>query len=180
MRRVWIVFAALAVFAAGLPAARAETKVPPSAGKLVLEDFFRGRLVAEGVFRNTRDNTSRGLEVKMHGTWDGTTLTLVEDFVFSDGEKDRKTWRFTKVAEGVYRGTREDVIGEADVRQAGDDVRLTYTARVKTKEGSSYDIRFDDLLRLTDRRTVLNTATLKAFWFFPVGEVELVIRKLGR
>jgi hypothetical protein len=180
MRRVWIALAALVALAGTLSAARAETPMPPAAGKLVLEDFFRGRLSAEGVFRNTRDNTSRSLKVKMHGTWDGTTLTLVEDFVFSDGEKDRKTWRFTKVADGVYRGTREDVIGEADVRQAGDDVRLSYTAKVKTKDGSTYDIRFDDLLRLTDKRTVLNTATLKAFWFFPVGNVELYIRKAGR
>jgi hypothetical protein len=178
MRRIWLAIAAVLALASTLPSAHAETRIPPSVGKLVLEDFFRGRLVAEGVFRNTRDNTNRGLKVRMQGSWDGTTLTLVEDFVFSDGEKDRKTWRFTKVADGVYRGTREDVIGEADVRQVGDDVRLTYTARVKTKEGSSYDIRFDDLLRLTDRRTVLNTATLKAFWFFTVGDVELVIRKL--
>src|SRR6478609_11798514 len=94
--------------------------------KLVLEEFFRGRHVAEGVFTNTRDNTTRGLKVQMRGTWDAPsqTLTLVEDFVYSDGEKDRKTWRFTRTAEGRYSGTREDVIGQADIRQGGNDVRL--------------------------------------------------------
>ena len=78
----------------------------PAPQKLVLEKFFRGPLVASGTFVNTRDGTTRGLKVRMIGTWDGKTLTLVEDFVYSDGERDRKTWRFTKVAEGRYTGTR--------------------------------------------------------------------------
>ena len=39
------------------------------------------------------------------------SLTLGEDFVYSDGEQDRKTWRFTRTAEGRYPGMREDVIG---------------------------------------------------------------------
>lgn len=161
----------LPAFAANAPA------VPASTGKLVLEEFFRGPLTAEGVFKNTRDGTSRSMKVRMNGTWDGSTLTLVEDFVWSDGERDRKTWRFTRVGEGRYTGTREDVLGTADVVQDGNDVRLSYTARVTTKDGSSYSIRFADLLRLTDRRTVLNTADLKAFWFVPVGTVTLTIRK---
>jgi len=153
---------------------------PPAAPRtLVLEEFFRGPLLAEGEFLNTRDNTRRGVKVKMHGSWDGKVLTLVEDFVYSDGEKDRKTWRFTKVAEGRYVGTREDVIGEAEVLQDGKDVTLAYTATVRTKDGGSYSIRFKDRLALVAPRTVLNTATLS--WFvFDVGRVNLTIHRLGR
>lgn len=151
----------------------------PFAGKLVLEDFFRGRLLAEGEFLNSRDGSRRGIKVKMHGTWDGRVLTLVEDFAYSDGETDRKTWRFTKLGEGRYSGTREDVIGDAVVLQDGDDVTLAYTAKVRTKDGGSYDIRFKDRLALTAPRTVLNTATL-SWLFFDVGRVNLTIRRVGR
>ena len=151
----------------------------PSHRKLVLEEFFKGPLLAEGVFVNTRDGTTRGLKVKMKGTWDGRTLTLVEDFVYSDGEKDRKTWRFTKTGEGRYVGTREDVIGQAAVVQDGNDVRLTYTATVRTKNGGSYGIRFADVLSQTGPKTVLNTAKL-SWLFFDVGNVTLNIRKAGR
>jgi hypothetical protein len=149
------------------------------AGKLVMEEFFRGRLVAEGSFVNTRDGTRRGLRVTMNGSWDGRTLTLVEDFVYSDGERDRKTWRFTKTGEGRYTGTREDVIGTATVQQDGDAVRLGYTARVKTGGGSTYDLRFRDVLVKTGPRTVYNTADV-SFLFLPVGKVDLTIRKVGR
>jgi hypothetical protein len=168
---VLIPFGAGASRAADVPAGSGQ-------GRLVLEEFFHGNLVAEGVFRNTRDGSTRGLKVRMRGDWDGRTLTLVEDFVYSDGEKDRKTWRFTKVGEGRYTGTREDVIGTADIRQRGNDVLLDYTARVTTKDGSSYNIRFADVLKLTGPRTVLNTADLTAYWFFDVGKVELNIRRL--
>lgn len=156
----------------------ADVPTAASHGKLVLEEFFRGNLVAEGTFTNTRDGSTRGLKVRMRGDWDGKTLTLVEDFVYSDGEKDRKTWRFTKVAEGRYTGTREDVIGTADIRQNGNDVLLDYTAKVTTKDGKSYNIRFSDVLSLIGPRTVLNTADLTAYWFFEVGKVRLTIRKI--
>ncbi|GGH31629.1 hypothetical protein GCM10007036_42990 [Alsobacter metallidurans] len=167
-----------AIFVAPLPAGAAHARPmrDVSAQKLVLEDFFRGPLTAQGVFRNTRDGTQRGLKVRMNGRWDGRTLTLRENFVYSDGERDVKTWRFTKTGEGTYVGTREDVIGTADIRQDGDAVRLAYTARVKTQGGSSYNIRFADLLRKTGPRDVLNTADL-SFLFFTVGTVELHIRK---
>jgi hypothetical protein len=165
---------------AWLGAAPAQAKPPaPFTGKLVLEEFFRGPLVAEGEFLNTRDGSRRGLKVRMHGSWDGKVLTLVEDFVYSDGEKDRKTWRFTKVGEGRYVGTREDVVGDAVVLQDGNDVTLAYTATVRTKDGGSYNIRFKDRLALIAPRTVLNTAALS--WFvFDVGSVKLTIRRLGR
>lgn len=170
-----------ASLAAGAAVAPASTLLAAPAGRrLVLEEFFTGRHRAEGVFTNVRDNTTRGLKVAMAGTWDAasSTLTLVEDFVYSDGEKDRKTWRFRRVGDGVYTGTREDVVGEAEVRQEGDGVRLTYRARVATASGSTWTIRFNDYLALTSPREVLNTAEL-SWLFFDVGRVRLTIRKIG-
>ena len=159
--------------------AAARSPAPVTPGPLVLEEFFRGPLVAEGEFVNARDGTRRSVRVRMRGDWDGRVLTLVEDFVFSDGEKDRKTWRFTRIGEGRYTGTREDVIGEALVRQVGNDVLLDYTATVRTAGGTGFPIRFADRLTLTDKRTVLNTATL-SYLFFHVGDVRLAIHRLGR
>jgi hypothetical protein len=170
---------ALTAATASASAAGPTAKPAPEPRKLVLEEFFRGPLLAEGEFLNTRDGTRRGVKVKMNGQWDGTTLTLVEDFVYSDGEKDRKTWRFTKTGEGRYVGVREDVIGQAAVMQVGNDVKLDYKATVRTKDGGSYGITFADVLTQTGPRTVLNTAKL-SWLFFDVGTVRLDIHKPGR
>lgn len=169
MRRLLLILALLLPVAALAPARAAEKA-------LVLEDFFRGTLDAKGSFTSRIDGSKRGLDVVMKGTWDRKTQTLklVEDFVFSDGEKDRKTWYFRKTGPGTYTGTREDVLGEARIWQDGRDIRLAYSARLKTKGGSSFDVRFDDVLTPIDARTVRNTATVH-WWFLTVGDVELTI-----
>lgn len=172
MRRLFVLLALVFPLMALQPAHAADKP-------LVLEEFFRGTLKAKGTFTSRIDGTKRGLDVVMKGTWDRKTqtLTLVEDFVFSDGEKDRKTWRFKKIAPGRYTGTREDVLGDAKIWQEGQDIRLAYEARLKTKGGSSFDVRFDDLLKQIDPKTVLNTATVH-WWFLTVGDVELrIIRR---
>lgn len=145
---------------------------------LVLEDAFRGRLVGEGRFVSRIGLAPRGVTVDMAGSWDGRVLTLVEDFVYSDGERDRLTWRFTRIAPGRYAGTREDVIGEADVRQDGDAVRLSYEANVKSGSGRQR-VRFEDVLYLRADGTIMNVAVVSVLGV-PVGDVELVIRKKAR
>lgn len=171
MRRLFLILALLLPVAASMPARAAEKP-------LVLEEFFRGTLHAKGSFTSRIDGSKRGLDVVMKGSWDRKTqtLTLVEDFVFSDGEKDRKTWRFTKTGPGTYTGTREDVLGTARVWQEGATIRLAYSARLKTKGGSDFDVRFDDVLAPVDAKTVRNTATVH-WWFLTVGDVELTITR---
>ncbi|MEO1199255.1 MAG: DUF3833 family protein [Pseudomonadota bacterium] len=165
----------LAVGAAPLVSGQARAADQAGAA-LVLEDFFTGRLTAEGSFRNRITGDVRGVTVEMQGTWDGTTLTLVEDFVYSDGATDQLTWIFTKTGPGTYRGTREDVIGSGRVFQDGDDIRLRYRARLDSGGAIPYIVRFSDLLVRTGPNTVLNTATVYLA-LIPVGEVELVIRR---
>lgn len=142
---------------------------------LVLEDFFRGRLVGEGRFVSRLGRPTRGLTVDMVGTWDGRVLTLVEDFVYSDGERERLTWRFEKVGQGRYAGTREDVVGTADVRQDGNVLTLSYEADVRSG-GGRQRVRFEDVIYLRADGTALNIAVVSAFGL-PVGDVELVIRR---
>lgn len=150
--------------------------ISADAKPLVLEHFFRGQLVADGTFRSTIGAPDRKMRVKMRGHWNAKTqtLTLVEDFVFSDGEKDRKTWRFTRVAAGEYVGTREDVLGQARVYQDGEAVRLRYKALVR-----GYEVSFDDLLVQESTTTVRNTADVR-WWFLRVGEVDLSIRRVAK
>ena len=81
-----------------LPLSLAACAAPPPAPSevglqpLALEGFFEGRSEGEGAFVNSWTGSERRFHVDIVGTWDGTTLTLIEDFAYADGEKDRKTW----------------------------------------------------------------------------------------
>ncbi len=144
---------------------------------LVLEDWFRGRTTARGFFLNLIDGSRRDLVVDLVGTWSKgkQTLTLVEDFFYSDGERDKKTWRFTKTGPGTYVGKREDVIGEAKIfTDPAGRIRLQYKAMVGGRA-----LAFDDTLALRPDGTVLNTADV-SYLFLSVGRVELVFNRGGR
>jgi hypothetical protein len=160
------------------PATAKETAAKTTQGKvLVLEDWFRGRTTARGSFFNAIDGSRRDLVVDLVGTWDKRTqtLTLVEDFFYSDGERDRKTWRFTKTGPGTYVGRREDVIGTAKIFTDGaGKIRLQYKAMIGGRA-----LAFDDTLALRTDGTVLNTASV-SYLFLSVGRVELVFNRGGR
>lgn len=126
---------------------------------LRLEEFFAGRTEATGSFRAI-NGVRRDFTVALHGRWNGKTLTLREDFVYSDGERDTKTWRFTKTGPKTYEGTREDVIGTTEVRLEGR--RATFSYRVDLDPGPGRNIVrfFDTLILSQDGRTIANTANV--------------------
>jgi hypothetical protein len=115
------------------------------------------------------NGTKRSFDVALRTTWDGRTLTLVEDFVFDDGEKDRKTWRFTKTGENTYVGTREDVIGETTLTVKGKRATFAYNVYLDSKNQAN-KVRFHDTLVLQDDGSVLNTAIVWK-WGLPVAKV---------
>ena len=141
---------------------------------LVLEQFLRGTLKAEGSFHNSWTGQERGLTVVMRGKWDAAqrVLTLDEDITYSDGEKAKTVWVFEKNEDGTYKARRDGVA--ADVSQDQGAVILRYVASF-----GGLGLDFVDRLELTDEKTVLNTATVHFLGIIPVGSVTLTIRKNG-
>ena len=58
-----------------------------SAQRFVLEEYFSGKTRAWGLFEDRFGTVQRQFVVDIDGKWDGTELTLNEDFTFADGEK---------------------------------------------------------------------------------------------
>jgi hypothetical protein len=139
---------------------------------LDLKQYFNGTLVGHGLFMDRSGQVQRRFVVTIRASWAGDTGTLDEDFVWSDGEKERRVWTLQPVAgqPGRWRGTAADVKGEAAGVVAGNALNWTYTFMLKTKEGKRYDIDFDDWMFLIDDKVMLNRATM-TFWGFRVGEV---------
>ena len=141
---------------------------------LVMEKFFRGRLYAEGKFTSSWGASERRVKVVMNGSWNekARTLTLKEDIVYSDGEKAKTVWVFTKNEDGSYSAERDGKPAEISVEDGV--VYLRYPAEI-----GGYNLHFVDKMELIDGKTVLNTADVHAFGFLSAGKVELKIRKAG-
>lgn len=146
------------------------TSAPAYAADLRLEDFFKGKTYAYGSF-GAINGTSRSFRVDLTGNVRGKVLTLREDFRYDDGERDTKTWVFTRTGPNTYSGTREDVLGETTVRLSGNTARFTY--RVDLNPGGKPNIvRFHDKLVLKDDGTLRNTALVTKF-LLPVARVKV-------
>ncbi len=163
----------LTLLATTLGACATPPPIPETASgpPLAFETFFPGKTVGEGVFTNSWTGSQRKFDVVIEGTWDGRTLTLVEDFAFADGEKDRKTWRLEKTGPGTFVGTREDVVGQARAWTDGKAVRLEYAVNL-----GGFNVDFSDVLVLTAPDALLNKAVVGK-WGLRVGRVELVLRR---
>jgi len=142
---------------------------PPT---FTLEDYFKGKTVAKGIFVSKIGGSRREFDVFLTGKWDGKILRLQEDFIYKDGEKDRKTWVFTKVSEGKYTGTREDVIGETLVTISGNVATFEYDVVIPRKGKKPIKVHFDDKMTLKKNGTIENRASVSKFGF-PVGKVAV-------
>ena len=148
---------------------------PAHARELRLEDFFKGRTTAKGSFQAI-NGMSREFDVVLHGRWDGRTLVLREDFRYADGEKDTKTWRFRKIDQNTYIGTREDVVGNAQVTLHGNKARFSYLVDLDPGERRNL-VRFRDTLTLSaDGRHIVNTATVFK-GLLPVARVRVDFKR---
>ena len=172
-RRPWAAALLFAPFLAAC-AHQPELPLPPPGKPLILEKTLAGRTLGEGVFINSFTGGETKFSVVIDGTWDGKVLTLVEDFTYGDGSTDRKTWRLTKTADGVFAGTREDVIDTAAVYRDGPGVRLDYMVTLSTGLGD-IDVRFQDLLYLSPDGTIANKAIVSK-WGLRVGRVDITMR----
>ena len=117
------------------------------------------------------NGVKRSFTVDLKTTWDGKTLTLVEDFEYNDGEKDRKTWRFTKTGPNTYVGTREDVIGTTTLTVNGKRATFAYDVYLDSANQKN-KVRFRDTLVLREDGGVDNTAIVYKFGL-PVAKVNV-------
>ena len=145
--------------------------------ELDLRQYFNGVLDAYGVFLDRSGQVVRRFTVVMNCSWNGTEGVLDEDFVYSDGEKQKRVWRMTYLGEGRYSGTAGDVIGTALGQTAGNAFRWGYTLSLPV-DGKVYEVQFDDWMYLMDDRVMLNKAVMTKFGIY-LGEVQLTFIRRG-
>ena len=147
-----------------------------SSGGLNLEEFFEGKTVAYGQFQDIFGTVRRRFEVDITGTWDGETLTLIEDFVYEDKSTEQRIWTLVKTGGDTWRGTAPGVIGEAFGKERGDTFNWRYTIDLPVPDGT-LRVAFDDWMWLLTEDRLLNRAYMKRFGV-DIGEVIITFEKV--
>jgi len=142
---------------------------------LNLEEFFDGHVVAYGQFQDVFGTVRRRFDVDINGTWDGETLTLVEDFVYEDGSTEQRVWTLVKTGPETWRGTAPGVIGEASGEEKGDTFNWRYTIDLPVPDGT-LRVTFDDWMWLLSEDRLLNRAYMKRAGI-DIGDVIITFEK---
>jgi hypothetical protein len=146
---------------------------------LSIEDYFNGKTVASGVFQDRFGNVRRRFTVDIVGTWvpETRTLTLVEDFVYDDGEVEQRIWTIIKQEDGTYRGQAKNVVGEAVGTAAGNAFNFRYKFDLAVGN-AIWRVAFDDWMFLQpDGRILFNKAQIRR-WGIWLGDVYIFFDKV--
>ena len=145
--------------------------------QLDLFGYFEGKTRAWGIFQDRSGNLQRQFSVDISGEAEGDELTLIEDFVYADGETQQRIWRIRRIDEHRYEGRADDVVGSATGLAYGQALNWRYTMRLPYR-GSEINVKFDDWMFLQTDGVLVNRATVSKFGF-KVGEVTLFFTKGG-
>ena len=150
---------------------------------LDMRSYFNGIVDAYGVFTDRSGKVVKRFTVVMNCSWQGAPGqeegVLDEDFLYSDGSKQKRIWRLKRQsgtgAQGRYIGRADDVVGEAVGEEQGNAFYWTYTLSLPV-DGRVIEVRFDDWMYLMNDRVMLNKATMSK-WGVYLGEVTLSFAK---
>jgi hypothetical protein len=144
-----------------------------------LKEYFNGRVDGWGIFTDRSGKVVRRFIVTMNCSWRGNEGILDEDFVYSDGKKEKRIWRMTRTpgSDGIvrYEGRADDVIGVGTGEQRGNAFRWGYTLALPV-DGKVYEVQFDDWMYQMDSKVVINKATMSKFGI-TLGELVVTFTK---
>jgi len=143
--------------------------------EFVPEEYFIGQTKAWGFFQDRFGNIRREFVVDIQGYMDGEVLVLDEDFVYADGETDKRVWRIRHLGDGRYEGEADDIIGTATGERRGKAMRWGYDFDLAVGD-RTWRVTFDDWMLRQDENVMINKTTVSK-WGFTLGEVFIFFQK---
>ncbi len=141
-----------------------------------MAEYFKGRTRAWGMFETITGKVKKSFVADIDGHWDDGVFLMEEDFTFSDGEKETRTWCLQFGDDGSFEAICSDTPspGKGMMNASGSELNYSMSVRVG---GKKMMLSFSDLFYQIDETTVLNRAKVKKFGI-PVGQVLIAFRKV--
>lgn len=156
------------------------TRVPASPDgprdPITLDQAFSGKSIGAGDFRVDLTGAERRFTARLVGSVDGDRLTVIEDFFYDDGERNRLTWVFNRAGPGRWAGRRDDTVGVAKVLEKGEEIRLSYLADFQSGDRVTR-LGFEDVIYFDPDGRIINDAIVTRLGI-PVGRVRFEMQRI--
>lgn len=179
--------AAILITSVGLSACSSVT-VEHAAGRtpsLVPQDFFNGKICADGVVRDRSGAEIRSFNAEIIGRWDEQGVgTLDEVFYFYDepgaaAKEETRVWTLTPTMTergAALTAQASDVPKATTMYWAGNAIQMSYVLRYG-EPGDTIDLSMDDWMFQVADGVVVNETRMSKFGLH-VGQILLVMRKV--
>ncbi len=138
---------------------------------LNLRTYFNGMVDAWGIFTDRNGKVVKRFTVEMKCNWRDQQGVLDEDFVYSDGTREKRVWTLTDQGNGLFTGTAGDVVGVAEGQTQGNAFNWRYTLALPV-DGTVLHVQMDDWMYLMNDRVMLNKARMTKLGIH-LGDVTL-------
>lgn len=143
--------------------------------RLQVPEYLNGEIEAWGMFQDRSGDVVKRFHVSMTASWAEGVGTLDEHFTYSDGTTQKRVWTLRPQADGTWRGTAADVIGEAVGEVSGNTLHWRYKLLLDV-EDDQYVVDMDDWMFLMDDRVLLNRTRMSK-WGVHLGDVTISFYK---
>ncbi len=142
---------------------------------LLLEQYFRDKTWAWGIFTDRFGKLRRSFQVTVDGSIHNNQLVLDEYFIYDDGETQNRVWQINCLGDGHYSGTANDIIGEAKGQAAGNAVNWQYHMLLPVN-GLCWKVHFNDWIFLQPGQVLINKTQVSK-WSMALGTITLFFSK---
>jgi hypothetical protein len=142
---------------------------------LLLEKYFQDKTWAWGIFTDRFGNLKRSFQVIIDGSMDNNQLLLDEQFLYDNGETQNRIWQITLLGNGHYRGTADDIVGQAEGQAVGNALNWQYHMLLPI-QNRVWKVHFNDWFFLQSEQVLINKARVSK-WGITLGEVSLFFSK---
>jgi hypothetical protein len=139
------------------------------------EEYFSGTIDGWGLVQDRSGKAINRFHVVIKASWAGKKGTLDEDFVFSDGKKEKRIWTVVLGEDGQLTATAADVVGEAKGKMRGNALQLRYVLQVPVG-GTTYNMSMDDWMWQHDNEILFNRTKMKKFGI-TFAEISIFFKK---
>lgn len=143
--------------------------------------YFSGTTHGYGAIYDFRGRQTDRFYVKMQGTkgLDGNgrrTLEIAEDFAYTSGKTQKRSWSVVEVSPNKLEATAPDVPGIATGTESGSAVQFRYPITITRESGKTITLSANDWMWMMPHNTVQNRNTLSK-WGIPVAELVMSFSK---
>jgi hypothetical protein len=124
------------------------------ANKMDMKQFFDGNIEAFAIKQDANGKIIATFTAKINGKWEDNKGVIQQNFLYSDGAKDSRTWLVTLDTDGTFEAVGHNVSVPAKGKQIGNAAQSNYSLNLSSKTGKE-EVNFEDKMYLVDENSMI-------------------------